>query len=67
MRWTIRLQLLLPLSLLLLGVFLGISVWTGYDSARRARRQIETDMRGVAQHLSEAKYRVNNWMLPWMK
>lgn len=67
MRWTIRLQLLLPLFILLLGVFIGISAWTGYASARRARQQIETDMRGVAQHLGEAKYRVNNWMLPWMK
>ncbi len=51
MRFSIRLQLLLPLFLLLLGI-VGISTWTGFDSAVRAQRQIEDNMRNVGRTLS---------------
>jgi len=66
MRWSIHAQLLLPLLILLLSST-GISTWTGIASARSARRQIERDMRNVAQHLSEAPYTLNRWMLPYLK
>jgi signal transduction histidine kinase len=52
MRWPIRLQLVLPLLLLLLAA-MGISTWTGVGSARRARRQTEERMRQVAGFLNE--------------
>src|SRR5207248_3334119 len=52
MRWRIRSQLLLPPVLLLVGVA-GISVWTAAESARQARRQLETRLRDVARFLSE--------------
>src|SRR5215472_19318885 len=50
MRWGLRYQLLLPPALLLLGVA-GITTWTATASANRARRQLETRMRHVAEAL----------------
>jgi signal transduction histidine kinase len=52
MRWRLRFQLLVPLGLLLLAI-VGISTWTAVASVRRARLQIETRVRNVAQTLSE--------------
>src|SRR5438105_12066387 len=46
MRLSIRYQLLLPLLALMLGV-IGMSTWTAWSSAQRARRQIETQMEAV--------------------
>jgi signal transduction histidine kinase len=66
MRFSIRYQLLLPLFVLLLGM-VGISTWTGVGSARRARQQIEQDMRSIAQHLSEAPYKLQANILPYLK
>lgn len=52
MRWGLRYQLLLPPAVLLLGV-VGISTWTATASAARARRQLETRMRHVAEMLGD--------------
>jgi signal transduction histidine kinase len=52
MRRPIRYQLLVPLLTLLVGVA-GVSTWTALASADRARRQIESRMRHVAETLSE--------------
>jgi signal transduction histidine kinase len=51
-RWRIRYQLLVPLLTLLLGVA-GVSTWTALAAAERARQQIETRVRDVADYLSE--------------
>lgn len=61
MRWSIRLQLLLPLFILLLGV-VGISTWTGIASAVGARQRIESDMRKVAEHLRGTDYPLNLYL-----
>src|SRR5260370_31809264 len=55
MRWSIRYQLLFPLLMLLWGV-VGISTWTAVAGARRAWRQIETQVRDVARTLSDAHF-----------
>jgi signal transduction histidine kinase len=55
MRWPIRYQVLVPLLLLLLGV-VGISTWTAVASARRARQQIEAQVRQVAHTLSTSRH-----------
>jgi signal transduction histidine kinase len=52
MRWRIRTQLLLPVTLLLVGVA-AISVTTAVVSARQARAQIETRLRDAARFLVE--------------
>ena len=66
MRLSIRYQLLLPVVILLLGV-VGIFTWTGVASARRAQREIEDDMRSIAQHLSEAPYTLQPNILKYLK
>jgi signal transduction histidine kinase len=67
MRWRIRSQLLFPLLLLLCGVA-GVSTWTALASAHRARQQIETRVRHVAQYLSEDKsFRLTDSILHQVK
>src|ERR1700736_764662 len=66
MRWSIRYQLLIPLLTLLLGV-VGISTWSAVASARRARRQIETQVGQVAQTLGEGQFRLTNHVLEMTK
>lgn len=67
MRWRIRWQLLLPLLLLLVGV-LGVSVWMAFAAANRARQQIETRVRDVAQIVSEGKIPLaQQHVLRWVK
>src|SRR5262245_22480677 len=55
MRWTLRYQLLVPLLLLLVGI-VGVSVWSALDAAKRARGQIEMQVRHVAAVLSDARF-----------
>jgi signal transduction histidine kinase len=55
MRWSIRNQLLIPLLMLLAGV-VGVSIWTAVASANRAWQQIETQLRHVAQTLSQGRF-----------
>jgi signal transduction histidine kinase len=64
MRWRIRSQLLLPLLLLLLGV-VGLTVWMAVAAANRARHQVETRLRAVAQFLSSEDFpwQLNQGML----
>jgi signal transduction histidine kinase len=66
MRWPIRYQLLLPLLTLLLGV-IGVSTWTALASAERARHQIETQVRNVAQTLSDTPFPLHKTVLDRMK
>jgi len=67
MRWRIRLQLLVPLLLLLLGV-LAVSVWLALAAAGQARQHIETRVRQVALNLSaETGYPLTENVLVQMK
>src|SRR5579884_2961712 len=66
MRWPIRYQLLAPLLMLLLGV-VGISTWTAVASAARARRQLETQLRGIAHTLYRWPFPLQDTVLNQMK
>jgi signal transduction histidine kinase len=66
MRWSVRYQLLLPLVLLLVGV-VGMSTWTAAASANRVRRQIETQMRGIATTVGEVTFPRKTQILRLMK
>ncbi len=55
MRWPIRLQLLVPLLVLILGV-LAASLWTAYTSANQAWGRIENRVRATARSLEESGY-----------
>jgi signal transduction histidine kinase len=67
MRWPIRSQLLVPLLLLLAGTA-GITTWTALASARRARQQVETRVRNVAEYLAgEKSFRLTESILLQVK
>lgn len=66
MRFSIRLQLLLPLAPLILGV-VGIGAWTAWSSAARARKQIEHDMDAVAATARKVVFPRNADMLKLIK
>src|SRR5438309_10873057 len=66
MRWSIRVQLLVPLLTLLVGV-VGMSVWTALASADRARRQIEKQMHNIARTVAAKIPIINQHTLPLMK
>jgi signal transduction histidine kinase len=55
MRISIRYQLLLPLLTLLLGV-IGISTWTAFASARRARQQIDAQVGDIIATVQESTF-----------
>ena len=66
MRLSIRNQLLLPLLALMLGV-VGMSTWTAWSSAQRARRQIEEQMEAIAATVNKVPLPLNPQTLPLMK
>jgi signal transduction histidine kinase len=66
MRWNIRNQLFVPLIILLLGI-VGISSWTAWASASRARQQIEQQVRDVVRTLSQADFPLTPHVLELMK
>lgn len=66
MRLSIRYQLLLPLLALMLGV-VGMSTWTAWSSAQRARRQIETQMEAIAATEARTNFAHNAHTLKLMK
>ncbi|HXG09066.1 MAG TPA: HAMP domain-containing protein, partial [Gemmataceae bacterium] len=66
MRWPIRYQLLVPLLTLLLGAA-GVSAWTAFAAAERARRQIETQVRDIGRTLSEAHFPLTDPILRMTK
>jgi signal transduction histidine kinase len=66
MRLSIRNQLLLPLLALMLGV-VGMSTWTAWSSAQRARRQIEDQMEAIAATVNKVPLPLNPQTLPLMK
>src|SRR5258708_31439790 len=66
MRLSIRYQLLLPLLALMLGV-VGMSTWTAWSSAQRARRQIETQMEAIAATEAKTNFTHNAHTLKLMK
>jgi len=55
MRWSIRVQILVPLLTLLLGV-VGMSAWAAVASASRARLQIEAQVRGIVHEMAQLPY-----------
>jgi signal transduction histidine kinase len=62
MRWNIRYQLLVPSLTLLLGVVV-MSAWTALASADRARRQIELQLRDIAQTVRDLPYPLSDKVL----
>jgi signal transduction histidine kinase len=66
MRRSIRSQLLVPLGVLILGTF-GVSGWSAVATARRAGRDVEARVAGVAQTLNGAHFPLTPAVLEQMK
>jgi signal transduction histidine kinase len=66
MRFSLRYQLLVPLTLLLAGL-MGVCTWTALDSAKLARRRIAEQIDGVAQTMSEANFPLTEHILEMMQ
>lgn len=66
MRLTIRLQLLLPLVTLMLGV-VALSAWIAWSAAERARLQIDTQLDGIARTVNAVTFPLNVQTLQQMK
>jgi signal transduction histidine kinase len=66
MRWSIRYRLLVPLGLLLLGV-VATSTWSAVVAAKHARGRIIGQVRGVADTMGAASFRLTPNILEQMK
>jgi signal transduction histidine kinase len=66
MRFSIRLQLLLPLLALMLGL-VGVSGWSAWSSGQRARRHIETQIDDIAVTVNAVPYPLTTRTLQLMK
>lgn len=66
MRFSIRLQLLLPLLALMLGL-VAASTWSAWSSGQRARRQIEKQIDDIATTAGDATFPVNRQILHLMR
>src|SRR5437879_8730382 len=66
MRFSIRLQFLLPLLALMLGL-VGVSTWSAWSSGQRARRQIETQIDDIAGTVNARPFPLDAQILHLMK
>lgn len=63
MRWPLRLQLLVPLCVLMLATLLAVSVLNAWLSTRRTRRQIERQLQDMAATLAESNIPLGDLVL----
>lgn len=57
MRWPLRLQIMLPMSLVMLFLLVGVSALNAYLSVRRTKAQIQQQLRDVAHTLETPAFR----------
>ena len=65
MRWPLRYQILIPFTLVLLGTIAAVSACNAVLAARRAHRQIEEQLQGIAATLADStsNFPLNDWVL----
>jgi len=63
MRWPLRNQIIVPMAVVMLATLTGASVLNAWLSARRVRRQIETQLREVARTLDESSFPLTDAVL----
>jgi len=67
MRWPLRNQIIVPMSLVMLGTLAGASVLNAWLSARRVRAQIERQVRDVTHTLAESSFVLTDAVLRQMQ
>ncbi len=63
MRWSLRYQILLPMMAVMLVTLLGVSLLNAYLSAQKAKSQIHSQLRGVAETLSRSTFPLTDAVL----
>src|SRR4029078_9091120 len=65
MRCRLRYQMLIPFTLVLLGTIAAVSACNAVLASRRAHRQIEEQLQGIAARLaaSTSTFPLNDWVL----
>ena len=66
MRLGIRYRLLIPLSLLLIGV-IGASLWSARIAAQRAEQRVAEQVRNISRTLQDANFQLNSTILFQMR
>lgn len=67
MRWPLRNQIMLPMMGVMIGALVGVSVLNAYSSGRRAKQQIERQLRDVTKTLSESSFPLTGTVLRQMR
>ncbi len=67
MRWPIRNQILVPFSLAMLLVLVGVTALNAWLAARRSAQQIEQQLSGLAQTLTKTRFPLTDAVLGQMQ
>ncbi len=67
MRWPLRLQIMLPMSLVMLFLLVGVSALNAYLSVRRTKAQIQQQLRDVAHTLESSSFPLTDAVLGQMR
>lgn len=67
MRWPLRNQVLLPMTAVMLGAIMAVSVLNAVLAVRRTRWQIEGDVQGVGETLANSNFPLTDRVLEQMR
>src|SRR5437763_12716054 len=67
MRWPLRIQILLPLAMLMLFTLAGVSALNAYLSARLIRQHIQQQLSDVVRTLNESGFPLTDAVLSQMR
>src|SRR5262245_13200793 len=66
MRWTLRSQILIPFTLVLLGAIVTVSIWTAILASHRSQGQIEAQLKSIAATLADSSFPLTDAVLRQM-
>lgn len=66
MRWPLRYQILIPFTAVLIVAIAAVSIISSVLAAKRARAQIETQLRNIATTLAESSFQLTDAVLQQM-
>ena len=67
MKWPLRYQIMLPMTLLMLAMVLGLSTFHAYQAASQKRAMTEDQIRGIVRTLAESSFPLTDNVLKQMK
>lgn len=67
MKWPLQYQIMLPMTLLMLAMVLGLSTFHAYQAASQQRAMTEDQIRGIVRTLAESSFPLTDNVLKQMK